>query len=66
MSRIFIVSPEEIETIINNISGGSKELTEEQIRALKSELKQLFASKPEANKPFYSIFGTNLTNKISK
>ncbi len=66
LSRIFIVSPEEIETIINNISGGSKELTEEQIRALKSELKQLFASKPEANKPFYSIFGTNLTNKISE
>lgn len=64
LEKIFVPTADEINTIINRISGDSKELTEEQVRVLKSELKKLFTTKG-AETQYQKSFATDLVNKIS-
>ncbi|MBR6127095.1 hypothetical protein IKQ21_05355, partial [bacterium] len=66
LEKIFLLSTEEIDKIVKNISDDTKGLSEEQVRTLKSELRKLFAQNGAGENKYYKTLGTTIINKISE
>ena len=71
LEKIFVLSEEEFNGIINKLGCNSQELTEKEIRNIKEELRKFFTSKIEnsteiVNKEFYKDYQNRVLDNISK